>query len=29
MKLDETHLEGIVKEFIDYHNDKIYGKLLV
>jgi len=29
IKLDETHLEGIGKEYIDYHNEYIYGKTLV
>ncbi len=29
IKLDQTRMEGIRKEFIDYHNDKIYGKTLV
>ncbi len=26
MKLDETHLEEIGKEYIDYHNKYIYGE---
>jgi hypothetical protein len=29
IKLDATRLEGIGKEFIDYHNEIIYGKTLV
>ena len=29
IKLDENRLYGIGKEFIDYHNDNIYGKALV
>ena len=29
IKLDETHLEGIGKEYINYHNENIYGKVLV
>lgn len=29
IKLDENRLVGIGKEFIDYHNDNIYGKALV
>jgi hypothetical protein len=29
IKLDETHLEGIGKEYVDYHNENIYGKTLV
>ena len=29
IKLDVNRLEGIRKEFINYHNDNIYGKVLV
>ncbi|MFA6473001.1 MAG: HNH endonuclease [Candidatus Latescibacterota bacterium] len=29
IKLDEIRLEGIGKEFIDYHNENIYRKILV
>ena len=29
IKLDVNRLEGIGKEFINYHNDNIYGKVLV
>jgi predicted HNH restriction endonuclease len=29
IKLDVNGLEGIDKKFIDYHNDNIYGKVLV
>ncbi len=29
IKLDVNRLEGISKEFINYHNDNIYGKVLV
>lgn len=29
IKLDENHLEGIGKDFINYHNNNIYRKVLV
>jgi predicted restriction endonuclease len=29
IKLDENQLEGIGKDFINYHNSNIYGKVLV
>ena len=29
IKLDENHLEGIGKDFINFHNSNIYGKVLV
>ncbi len=28
IKLDETRLDGIDKDFVDYHNKKIYAKIL-